>query len=151
MTALQTPRRPEVPDQKRERWPFWAGISALPEAVAVVGFVTEGMSRAGYPAKDIFPMRLALEEAVVNAVRHGNRGDPSKWVTVGFNVGPERVLVEVHDEGAGFDPDSVSDPTTLENPELPDGRGLLLMRACASSVQYNGVTLCRRRSRAVGS
>jgi serine/threonine-protein kinase RsbW len=57
-------------------------------------------------------MRLALEEAVVNAVRHGNRCDPSKWVTVLFKVGPECVLAEVHDEGGGFDPARVPDPTT---------------------------------------
>jgi serine/threonine-protein kinase RsbW len=108
------------------------------------------MSRAGYPEKDVFGARLALEEAVVNAVRHGNRCDPSKWVTVRYAVGPERVLAEVHDEGSGFDPERVPDPTALENREQPGGRGLLLMRAYATSVHYNAagncVTLCKRRS-----
>jgi serine/threonine-protein kinase RsbW len=150
MTALHTPRRPEVSDRKSERWCFWESISALPQALGVVGFVAEAMSRAGYPEKDVFGMRLALEEAVLNAVRHGNRCDPSKWVTVRYTVGPERVLAEVHDEGSGFDPDHVPDPTALENREQPGGRGLLLMRAYATSVRYNAagncVTLCKRRS-----
>jgi serine/threonine-protein kinase RsbW len=150
MTALHTPRRSEASDRKPERWSFWESVSALPQAVGVVSFVAEAMSRAGYSDKDVYGMRLALEEAVVNAVRHGNRCDPTKWVTVRYTVGPERVLVEVHDEGDGFDPDSVPDPTTLANRERPGGRGLLLMRSYATSMRYNAaghcVTLCRRRS-----
>jgi serine/threonine-protein kinase RsbW len=151
MTALQAPRRPEVSDPKPERWSFWESISALPEALGVVGFVAEAMARESYPARDIYAMRLALEEAITNAVRHGNRFEPSKWVTVLFNVDQERAQAEVRDEGPGFDPARVPDPTTLENRERPGGRGLLLMRAYATSVRYNAagnaVALCKRRSR----
>jgi serine/threonine-protein kinase RsbW len=144
---LRPPRRP--PGPRPDRWRFWDSISALPEAAAVVGLVTDAMAREGYPDKDSFGMRLALEEAVVNAVKHGNGGDPAKWVVVRFTVSPERVLAEVQDEGAGFDPARVPDPTAPENRQRPGGRGLLLIRTYATGVRYNAagncVTLCKRR------
>ena len=152
MTMSRKPPWPQAAGPRPDCWRFWDSISALPRVLPVVGLVTDAMSREGYPDKDIFGMRLALEEAVVNAVKHGNRGDPSKWVVVRFTVGPERVLAEVQDEGAGFDPAAVPDPTAPENRERPGGRGLLLMRAYATAVRYNDagncVTLCKRRSNA---
>jgi serine/threonine-protein kinase RsbW len=95
-------------------------------------------------------VRLALEEAVVNGLRHGNQGDPSKCVRVLYRVAPEAVLAEVQDEGAGFDPARVPDPTLPENVDRPGGRGLVLMRHFMTWVEFsargNRVTLCKRRS-----
>jgi serine/threonine-protein kinase RsbW len=94
-------------------------------------------------------VRLGLEEALVNAVRHGNRGDPRKRVRVRYRVAPQEVWAEVEDEGPGFDPGAVPDPTGPERLERPGGRGLLLMRHYLSSVSYNergnAVTLRKRR------
>jgi len=116
----------------------------------VIDPVAGAMTRLGYPGKDIFAVRLGLEEALVNAVKHGNGNDPGKQVRVRYRVTPEEVVAEVEDEGQGFDPAGVADPTSPERLELPGGRGLHLMRRCLSSVRYNergnAVTLCKRRS-----
>jgi serine/threonine-protein kinase RsbW len=104
----------------------------------------------GFPRKDIFAVRLAAEEATVNAFRHGNRGDPGKAVRVSYLVTLAEVFVEVEDEGPGFDPRRVPDPLAAENAQRITGRGLFLMRVYMSGVSYNPqgnrVTLWRRRS-----
>ena len=61
------------------------------------------MAAAGFPSRDAFAVRLALEEAVVNAIKHGHQHDPAKVVRVAYRVSPERVVLEVEDQGAGFD------------------------------------------------
>jgi serine/threonine-protein kinase RsbW len=108
------------------------------------------MAEQGHAKKDIFGMRLALEEAIVNAIRHGNRDDPAKSVQVTFDVDPDGALAEVEDEGSGYDPARVPDPTAPENLERPGGRGLWLMRAYTTWVRHNQrgnrVTLYKCRS-----
>jgi serine/threonine-protein kinase RsbW len=103
-----------------------------------------------YPSRDIFAVTLALNEAVVNAFRHGNRDDPSKSVVVRYLVRPDEVLLEVEDQGQGFDPSAVPDPLTEEGLNRPAGRGLFMMRAYMTWVSFNRegnrVTLCRQRS-----
>jgi serine/threonine-protein kinase RsbW len=112
--------------------------------------VENWMRVLGFPRKDLFAVKLALEEATVNAIRHGNRGDPSKVVRVNYVVTFTEVFVEVEDDGPGFDPDQVPDPLAGENTERTSGRGLFLMRAYMSGVSFNPqgnrVSLCRRRS-----
>jgi serine/threonine-protein kinase RsbW len=112
--------------------------------------VIAGMAGHGYPPRTCWEWRLALEEAVVNGLRHGNGGDPAKRVRVRYLIGPEAVLAEVEDEGPGFDPAAVPDPTTPENLERACGRGLLLMRHFTSWLAYYGrgnlLTLCKYRT-----
>jgi serine/threonine-protein kinase RsbW len=112
--------------------------------------VIQAMKRLDYSEQDIFGVRLALTEALVNAVRHGNQGDPGKQVRVYYRLTSAEVEVEVEDEGQGFDPTGVPDPTSPERLEQPGGRGLLLMRHYLSSVEYNergnAVILRKRRS-----
>ena len=91
----------------------------------------------GFDTDHAFAIKLALEEALTNAIKHGNRNDASKKVTVRYRVTPQRVEIVVADQGAGFDPAAVPDPTTDENIQRPCGRGILLMRAYMSHVQYN--------------
>jgi serine/threonine-protein kinase RsbW len=116
----------------------------------VIEAVVNAMAAQGYGQKDRFGMRLALEEAIVNALKHGNRQDPSKRVSVRYRVRPDRVLAEVEDQGEGFDPGQVPDPLAPENLGRPGGRGLLLIRSYMSWVRFNRqgncVTLCKRRS-----
>jgi serine/threonine-protein kinase RsbW len=111
--------------------------------------VAGAMAAAGYPERERFAVRLALAEALVNGLRHGNRGDPSKRVRVSYRVGPDGVTAEVEDEGAGFDPAAVPDPTAPGSRERPCGRGLFLMRAylteCRFSERGNRVTLRKDR------
>jgi serine/threonine-protein kinase RsbW len=110
--------------------------------------VEAAMTELGFSLRDVMGLRLALEEAIVNGLGHGNGGDPSKQVMVRYSVGPEEVLCEVEDEGPGFDPERVPDPTLPENLHKPSGRGLLLMRHFTTWVCYHGrgnrVTLCKR-------
>jgi serine/threonine-protein kinase RsbW len=88
-----------------------------------------------YDRSSLFAIRLALEEALTNAFKHGNKGDPSKTVRLHCDVESDVVTIDVIDEGSGFDPDAVPDPTESENLEIPSGRGLTLMRAYMTEVQ----------------
>jgi serine/threonine-protein kinase RsbW len=90
----------------------------------------------GFGEAAAFAIRLALEEALVNGFRHGNQGNPDKSVTVWCAIDPAGIELEVIDEGEGFDPGSVPDPTAEENIEIPSGRGIMLMRAYMTSVEY---------------
>ena len=90
-----------------------------------------------FPARDLFGMRLALEEAIVNAIKHGNRMDPSKSVRVSCEADSSRAVVIIEDEGSGFAPTDVPDPTAEENLEKPGGRGIMLMKAFMTHVEYN--------------
>jgi serine/threonine-protein kinase RsbW len=92
----------------------------------------------GAGEKEIFGIRLALEEALVNAIKHGNQLDRSKKVTVTSVVHAERIEIHITDEGNGFDPGDVPDPTDVENIERPCGRGLMLMRHYMTEVSFTG-------------
>ena len=92
---------------------------------------------SGFDADHAFAIKLALEEALTNAVKHGNEGDASKKVVVRYGITPKQVEIVVTDQGGGFDPEAVPDPTTDENIQRPCGRGILLMRAYMSRVEYN--------------
>jgi len=92
--------------------------------------------------REIFEVHLALEEAVVNAITHGNGDDNSKCVHVHYKISTQRCLVQIEDEGNGFSPESVPDPTVEENLEVPHGRGLMLMRALMRDVVHNKLGNC---------
>lgn len=87
--------------------------------------------------EDIFDIHLAFEEAIVNAIKHGNRNDRSKKVHIVYKLSPSKIRLEVTDEGDGFNVDDVPDPTDEVNLEVPSGRGLHLMRSFMSLVQFN--------------
>lgn len=94
------------------------------------------MEKLQYSMRDIFAMRLALEEGVTNAIRHGNKSDPDKKVTIEAEVGAEKMHVEIEDEGDGFNPEDVPDPTTEDFIDRPTGRGLMLMKAYLNRFEY---------------
>ncbi len=96
------------------------------------------LHRAGYDKETIFAIKLAFEEAVTNAVKHGNRNDRQKHVHIRYFVDPTRVIIGVADEGPGFSPSNVPDPTADENLERPCGRGIMLMGAYMNKVAYCG-------------
>jgi serine/threonine-protein kinase RsbW len=112
--------------------------SDLAEARRIQLEIAEAMHAAGYSEHDIFSAKLALEEALVNAIKHGNQLDNDKRVIVAHEVTPERVDIWITDEGPGFNPEEVPDPTAIENIERPCGRGLLLMKGFMSGVEYLG-------------
>lgn len=97
------------------------------------------LTRFGYGETSRFAVRLAVEEALSNAFHHGHKGlPPTTPVQFAYSVGPAEVRVNIEDQGPGFKPADVPDPTSDENLELPSGRGLLLMRAYMTSVEYAG-------------
>ncbi|MBM4110829.1 MAG: ATP-binding protein [Phycisphaerae bacterium] len=100
--------------------------------------VEQAMAQHGYGREALFAVRLALEEALVNAIRHGNRHVPDGQVDVQWSVDGDEARFEVHDQGEGFDPDAVPDPTQDDNLEIPSGRGIMLMKAYMSEVEYRG-------------
>jgi len=95
-----------------------------------------------WPQRDIFGAHMALEEALVNAIKHGNCCDASKKVHVTCTLWTDCLRIVIQDEGKGFDPNHVPDPTDPDNLELPCGRGLMLMRSFMSKVEYNKVGNC---------
>jgi serine/threonine-protein kinase RsbW len=125
-------------------------LPSLSEVRPLAEVLDYAMCELGYPRKDICAVKLALGEAVINAFRHGNRGDPRKVVWVKYIVTFAEVHVEVTDEGVGFDLNQMPDPLAESNGERIHGRGLFLMRVCMDGVSYhrpgNRVTLWRRRS-----
>jgi serine/threonine-protein kinase RsbW len=81
-------------------------------------------------------VKLALEEALSNAIRHGNKMDPSRHVHVFVCAGQEKIILDVHDEGDGFDHLSIPDPTVEPHSNKPSGRGVYLMRKLMSQVDF---------------
>jgi serine/threonine-protein kinase RsbW len=109
------------------------------------------MRNLGYPRKDSFAVGVALREAVANALRHGNRGDRTRSVLISYHLSATEVLLEVTDEGFGFNPYFV--PALYSEDDLgrrAPGCGLFLMRIYMSWIRFNKrgnrVTLCKRRS-----
>ena len=99
--------------------------------------IAEILARLHYSEAAIFAVRLSLEEAMMNGFRHGNLADPSKFVEVRWRIDSNSANFHVIDEGEGFDPEAVPDPTLDENLEIPSGRGLMLIRAYMSDARYH--------------
>lgn len=98
--------------------------------------ILERLRRCGYAKDAVFAIKLAFEEAVTNAVKHGNRLDAGKNVHIRYYVDPKRIVIMVRDEGCGFCPENVPDPTKDENLERPCGRGLMLMAAYMTKIRF---------------
>jgi serine/threonine-protein kinase RsbW len=90
-----------------------------------------------WPDAEVFGIHLAIEEAVVNAIRHGNQFDPDKSVQISCRITPQQLWVSIEDEGPGFDPCAVPDCTCEDRLEVPSGRGVMLMRCFMNHVEYN--------------
>lgn len=111
--------------------------SALSACEAVCHGILAKVEERGFSTEDIFAVHLALEEAFVNAVRHGNKMDPEKEVKIEYSVSPDRVEITIADEGDGFDPQAIPDPRSEENLFKPNGRGLLLIQSFMDVVEHN--------------
>lgn len=105
---------------------------------------------------DQYAIHISLEEALVNAVVHGNGADPARKIHIDYTVNVDEVRVRIADEGPGFDASAVPDPTLPENLQRPGGRGLMFMRYYMSAVEYNERGNCmqmikRKGNRSCGS
>ena len=92
----------------------------------------------GFDSDEILNLGLAVREATINAIKHGNGLDPKKRVRVTFTFGGDGLRVAIKDRGKGFDPNNVADPTLPENLFQPSGRGVLLMKAFVDRVEVHG-------------
>lgn len=124
--------------------------SSLPVAHQCLETFLQALRDAGWDGRDYFHVQMASEEALVNAVTHGNKESLDKQVEIEFNVSPELVNLRIRDEGEGFQVDALPDPRCAERLELVHGRGVLLIRQMMSEVRYvgcgNEVIMVRRRN-----
>lgn len=105
---------------------------------------------AGFDDESTFAIRLSLEEALINAIKHGNKLDPKKRVHVDAKVEGECCWVTIRDEGPGFTRKEIPDPTLEENLCKCSGRGLLLIEAYMHEIAYadGGRQLTMKRCKA---
>lgn len=82
-------------------------------------------------------LRVGVAEALANAMMYGNRRDPAKRVVLEAWCGPDQVRIRVTDEGGGFDPGALPDPTLPDNRTRTCGRGVFLIRQLMDRVEYN--------------
>jgi serine/threonine-protein kinase RsbW len=122
-----------------EKW-TWQCDQVIPNDLAVGERLLEDvlgrLETLLWGHREMFGVHLAVHEALTNAIDHGNASNKSKHVRFACGISPEKIHVEITDEGPGFDPDSLPDPTTPAHLACPGGRGVLLMRTFMSRVEF---------------
>ena len=123
------------------RPPMWKCDKIIPSELdaghASIEELMNALDSAGWEGRDVFHIQMAIEEAVVNAIEHGNKRDATKQVHVVFVVDRDSAEMTVTDQGEGFDHQNVADPTEDDRLDQPRGRGVLLIRELMSDAQYN--------------
>jgi serine/threonine-protein kinase RsbW len=99
--------------------------------------ILDQLAELGWHKSDLFAVHMALEESISNAIRHGNKEDPAKQVEVRCRCSASRFWVQITDEGAGFKPSAVPDCCAVDRLDAAGGRGLALIKAYMTDVQYN--------------
>jgi len=105
--------------------------------ITVEEFVNYFAKDIGIDEDKMNGLMLSVTEATTNAIIHANKSDPSKKVTIDVIVDKDYLTVKVKDEGKGFDPSKVPDPTAPENLLKDSGRGVYLMRVYMDDLKYN--------------
>ena len=113
---------------------FKSRLEAVSEAANAV---SEFLGRAGVSEDEKFGIDMAVREAVTNAVLHGNKLDETKFAEVSLKSSPGSFEITIHDEGTGFDPGQVPDPTSKENIMKTSGRGIFFMRNFMDEVELS--------------
>lgn len=105
---------------------------------ALIDRVLEHAQQEGFGSSAVFAIRLAIEEAITNAFEHGHEGLASDTtVRVEYAVSEREIEIAIEDQGPGFVPEQLPDPTLLENLSKPSGRGVMLMKAYMTDVVFN--------------
>lgn len=99
--------------------------------------IARSLTPLGVDESTLFDIRLCVEEALRNAMVHGNRSKKSLTVKVSYHIDKNRFEAVVEDQGSGFDPGKVPDPTIEENMLKYGGRGVYLIRRLMDEVEYN--------------
>ncbi len=108
-------------------------IHSTTDALELVQAVTEYIvRRLGFDEDSLHWTVMAVRESVINAITHGNSNDPAKRVFIHYSAtpesNPESFIVNVRDQGNGFDPEAIQDPLSPENVLRAGGRGIFLIR-----------------------
>lgn len=121
----------------------WAIEKSIPSDLDVAHELIEqtilAMSDLEWPGGDMFHVQMAMEEALVNAIEHGNKRCESKEVAIAISVSGQEIKIQIKDQGDGFDHRNVADPTEEERLDQPRGRGVLLIRELMSQSRYNDI------------
>lgn len=112
---------------------FASRIEAVDQAATAV---SEFLSQAGVSEDVIFGIDMAVREAVTNAVVHGNKLDENKFTEISLKSSPDSFEITVHDQGKGFNPSNIPDPTQEENILKTSGRGIFFMRNFMDEVDW---------------
>jgi serine/threonine-protein kinase RsbW len=92
---------------------------------------------AGFDDEDVMKISMAVREAAVNAVMHGNAYNPSKKVTLAFELTPRDLVIVIRDQGPGLDAGKIPDPLAAENLMKTSGRGIFLIRSFMDVVEIH--------------
>jgi len=109
-------------------------IEAIDKAATTIA---EFVTRSGISEEELFGIDMAVREAIANAVIHGNKLDETKLVEINVKSSLEYLEVSVHDQGQGFNPETISDPTKEENILKSSGRGIFFMRNFFDEVDWS--------------
>ena len=119
-------------------WTLERRIPSDPDICAkLMQSLIDALEEFGWAEREVFGIRMAMEEAIVNAIRHGNQCSPDKSVELTMSVDDQEFNATITDQGDGFDPDKVPDPTDDDNLERSCGRGLVLIKNYSDEVTYN--------------
>jgi serine/threonine-protein kinase RsbW len=110
--------------------------SRIETVATAAAAVAQFIGRYGISDDAAFGIDMAVREAVTNAVLHGNRQDANKTVDIVLKSSPDAVEISVHDQGPGFNPEDVPDPTANENIMKTSGRGIFFMRTFMDEVDW---------------
>ncbi len=132
-------------------WRYDEKIESHPDNCAkIVHLLLDQLEAFQWENRDIFGIHMAMEEAVMNAIRHGNKCDLDKKVHVLIQICNRKFYSKITDQGPGFDPGDLPDPTLEENLEKTSGRGVMLMKSFVDDVTYNecgnSVELAKQKS-----
>jgi len=110
--------------------------SILENILVVESFIDNAKDQLNITDEIYGNIVISLTEAVNNAIVHGNKNDKNQMVTISLDVEDNNLKFLVSDEGRGFDPDSIPDPTSPENIETETGRGIFLMKHLSDEVNF---------------
>ena len=141
----------ESPNMNESKWNINTSIESVPNlGCQLIGTIREKLIELGWDEGDVFKIHMALEEAIMNAIKHGNELIAEKKVSVTVAIESGLFSADIADEGNGFDRDDVPDPTLEQNLLKESGRGLMLIEKFMSSVEYQGcgnrVTMTKQKS-----
>lgn len=130
-----SPKGINLPDSTTSRVSLT--LSSSLESVDKVERTAEDFAaRVGFDEDTVPNIAMAVREAAVNAILHGNAYNPEKQITALFEANPEAMVVRISDQGSGFNPDGIPDPLAPENILRGSGRGIFLIRAFMDEVHF---------------